>query len=428
MKIAMKKRLYQIILSLFLISTFSIKAQNKILFDATKAEMAGSADWVIDADSHNIFFSSSTHLPYTSTGTGQSNPQRIPTPAQSTVTSSTLETYWEGSLSAMAIDCVKQGYTVETLPYNSQITYGNSANVQDLSNYKVFVIDEPNMSFSATEKAAIINFVANGGGLMMISDHTVSDRNNDGIDSPAAWNDLLSNNTVLNNPFGISFDLVNISGSSTAVASLTSTSPYYSILHGPIGNPSQVLWTNGTTMTLNTTANSSVKGLVFKSGSSTTGTTNVMVATATYQSGKVFAMGDSSPLDDGTGDPGDTLYNGYTSDASGNHRILLMNAIIWMMTPNLTTNDFSIDENYFTIAPNPTQDKQIHFTFSLNEIQNTTVSIMDTLGRTVKEINLSELNTGSNYKSIDASDLQAGIYICKLATESTSKSLQVIVK
>ena len=428
MKIAMKKRLYQIILSLFLISTFSIKAQNKILFDATKAEMAGSADWVIDADSHNIFFSSSTHLPYTSTGTGQSNPQRLPIPAQSTVTSSTLETYWEGSLSAMAIDCVKQGYTVETLPYNSQITYGNSANVQDLSNYKVFVVDEPNISFSATEKTAIINFVANGGGLMMISDHTISDRNNDGIDSPAAWNDLLTSNTVLNNPFGISFDLVNISGSSTAVASLTSTSPYYSILHGPIGNPSQVLWTNGTTMTLNTTANSSVKGLVFKSGSSTTGTTNVMVAAATYQSGKVFAMGDSSPLDDGTGDPGDTLYNGYTSDASGNHRILLLNAIIWMMTPNLTTNDFTFDESHFTIAPNPTQDKQIHFTFSLNEVQNATVSIIDTLGRTVKKSNLSELSTGINYHSIDASDLQAGLYICKLATPTASKSLQVIVK
>ena len=155
----MKKSLYKIILSLFLISTFNIKAQNKILFDATKGEMSGNGDWVIDADTHNIFFSSSTHLPYTSTGTGQSNPQRIPTPAQSGITSSTIETYWDGALSALAVDCVKQGYTVETLPYNSQITYGNSANVQDLSNYKVFVVDEPDWYFSATEKTAIVNFV-----------------------------------------------------------------------------------------------------------------------------------------------------------------------------------------------------------------------------------------------------------------------------
>ena len=428
MKIAMKKRVYKIILSLFLISTFSIKAQNKILFDATKGEMSGNGDWVIDADTHNIFFSSSTHLPYTSSGTGQSNPQRIPTPAQSGITSSTIETYWDGALSALAVDCVKQGYTVETLPYNSQITYGNSANVQDLSNYKVFVVDEPDWYFSATEKTAIVNFVKNGGGLMMVSDHQGADRNNDGIDSPMAWNDLLTNNTVLNNPFGIAFDLVNISGSSTAFATLTSSSPYYSVLHGIMGNPTQVLWSNGTTMTLNTTANSSVKGLVFKSGSSTTGTTNVMAAVATYQSGKVFAMGDSSPFDDGTGDTGDTLYTGYNVDASGNHRLLIMNAMIWLMTPNLATSDFAFDESHFTIAPNPTQDKQIHFTFSLNEVQNAAVSIIDTLGRTVKEISFSDLNTGINYQSIDGSDLQAGLYICKLATATTSKSLQVVVK
>lgn len=425
----MEKKLYKIILLFLIVSSFNIKAQNtKILFDATKAEMAGSADWVIDADTHNIFFSSSTHLPYTSSGTGQSNPQRIPTPAQSGITSNTIETFWDGALSALAVDCVKQGYTVETLPYNSQITYGNSANVQDLSNYKVFVVDEPNMSFSATEKAAIVNFVKNGGGLMMISDHTVSDRNGDGIDSPAAWNDLLTNNTVQNDPFGIAFDLVNISGSSTAFATLTSTSPYYSVLHGVMGVPTQVLWSNGTTMTLNTTANSSVKGLVFKSGSSTTGTTNVMAAVATYQSGKVFAMGDSSPFDDGTGDTGDTLYNGYSSDASGNHRLLIMNAMIWLMTPNLATNDFEFNNNYFTIAPNPTQDKMIHFTFSLDEVQNTTVSIVDALGRTVKQQSLSQLNTGINYQTIDASDLQPGLYICKLATSAGSKSLHVIIK
>ncbi|MEI7509018.1 MAG: T9SS type A sorting domain-containing protein [Flavobacterium sp.] len=425
----MKNNFYKSLVLLVLLISISIKAQNtKILFDATKAEMAGSADWVIDADSHNIFFSSSSHLPYAGTGTGQSNPQRIPTPAQSGITSSTIETYWDGGLSALAVDCVKQGYTVETLPFNSQITYGNSANVQDLSNYKVFVVDEPNMSFSATEKAAIVNFVKNGGGLMMISDHTISDRNNDGIDSPAAWNDLLTNNTVQNNPFGIAFDLVNISGSSTAFASLTSTSPYYSILHGTLGNPNQVLWSNGTTMTLNTTANSSVKGLVFKSGSSTTGTSNVMVAAATYQSGKVFAMGDSSPLDDGTGDSGDILYNGYTSDASGNHRILLVNAIIWMMTPNLTTNDFELNTNYFTIAPNPSQDKQIHFLCTLGDVQDATVELIDTLGRTVKSKVLSQLSVGINYQTVDATDLQAGLYICKLSTANGTKSLQVVIK
>ncbi len=424
----MKTKLYKIIPTLLLLLSYNIKAQNKILFDATKAEMCSNADWIIDADTHNIFFSGTTHLPYASGSGGQSNPQRTPTPAQSGITSTTTETFWDGALSALAVDCAKQGYTVETLPFNSAITFGNSANAQDLSNYKVFVVDEPNMSFSPTEKTAIINFVKSGGGLMMISDHNNSDRNNDGIDSPAAWNDLLSNNTVQNDPFGIAFDLADISGSSTAFATLTSTSPYYSVIHGIIGVPNQVLWSNGTTMTLNTTSNSSVKGLVFKSGSSTTGTTNVMAAVATYQNGKVFAMGDSSPFDDGTGDTGDTLYNGYTSDASGNHRLLIMNAMIWLMTPNLATNDFTFDDSHFSIAPNPSQDKQIHFTFSLTEVQNTVVSIIDPLGRTIKEIGLNGLSAGINYQSIDASDLQAGLYICKLSTVTTSKSIQVIVK
>ncbi|WP_293872001.1 T9SS type A sorting domain-containing protein [Flavobacterium sp.] len=424
----MKSTFYILFLTVIFLNIFSAVAQNnKILFDATKAEMASNADWVIDADIHNIFFSSTTHLPYASSGSGQSNPQRIPTPAQSGITSSTAETYWEGSLSAMAVDCAKRGYIVETLPFNAQITYGNSTNVQDLSNYKVFVVDEPNMSFSVNEKAAIVNFVKNGGGLMMISDHTISDRNFDGVDSPVIWNDLMTNNTVQSNPFGIAFDLQNFSGTYANMA--PSTNPYYSsILNGPFGMVNQIKFTNGTSMSLNTTANSSVRGLVYKT-SATTATTNVLIAAATYQAGKVFAIGDSSIPDDGTGDPGDTLYNGYTGDAGGNHQRLLMNGMIWLITTTLSTNDFVSNSNHFSIAPNPTQDKQIHFTFSLEEIQKTKVSLLDTLGRTVKEVVFqNELTTGMNYQAIDASDLQTGIYICKFTTPTNTKSLQVIVK
>ncbi|MFN8362170.1 MAG: hypothetical protein U0T85_00385 [Cloacibacterium normanense] len=96
------------ILSVFTLIVFlSTNAQIKILFDATKAEMAGNADWVIDADSKSG---------------GESNPQRIPTPAQSGITASTSETYWNGGISAWAIDLVKHGYFVETLPYDGRIT------------------------------------------------------------------------------------------------------------------------------------------------------------------------------------------------------------------------------------------------------------------------------------------------------------------
>jgi hypothetical protein len=38
----------------FISCNYFSKAQIKILFDATKAEMAGNGDWVIDADLHNL--------------------------------------------------------------------------------------------------------------------------------------------------------------------------------------------------------------------------------------------------------------------------------------------------------------------------------------------------------------------------------------
>lgn len=41
---------------LFTCITWLSFGQNKILFDASKAQAAGNADWVIDADLHNIFF------------------------------------------------------------------------------------------------------------------------------------------------------------------------------------------------------------------------------------------------------------------------------------------------------------------------------------------------------------------------------------
>ena len=197
----------------FIIATGAIKGQNgKILFNATKAETAGNADWVIDADQHDLGYSSGPAV----VGQGnESNAQKIPTPGQSNVTQSTQETYWEGAISAWGIDLVKKGYTVETLPYNGQITYGSTSNTQDLSKYKVFVVCEPNIVFTTSEKTAILHFVKNGGGLFMVSDHDVSDRNGDGWDSPHIWNDLMTNNAVATDPFGFSFDYANFSQTTT---------------------------------------------------------------------------------------------------------------------------------------------------------------------------------------------------------------------
>ena len=287
-------------------STFTINAagnlKKKFLFDASHAETAGNADWVIDEDN--------------------SIPQRIPTPAQSTVTSSTTESYWTGALSSWGIKLVQLGHTVETLPSTGSITYGNSSNAQDLSNYDVFVVDEPNKRFTAAEKTAIITFVNNGGGLFMISDHNASDRDNDGWDSPAIWNDLMSNNTIAVNPFGFTIDLTNISETTTNILS-SSGNP---ILHGINGGVTSLQFNNGATITTSTSANSSVQGLIWQS-TSTQGSTHVMAATCTYGSGRVFVITDSSPADDGSGAPGNTLFTGWVT---ASHAPLHLNASLWL--------------------------------------------------------------------------------------------------
>lgn len=311
------------ILTIFL-STKGYTQTVKILFDATKAETASNADWVIDEDLNNM-----TWNPNATVGSGsEGNAQRYPTPAQSTITSSTPETYWKGAISAWGIDCVKQGYTVETLPYNGAITYGNSSNAQDLSNYKIYIVCEPNILFTAAEKTAIINFVQNGGSLFMVSDHINSDRNNDTYDSPEIWNDLLVNNSVKSNPFGILFDSASFSQTTSNIPNL----PNDSLLNGPMGSVTQAMWSSGTSITINPAVNSSVKGIVYQTGSSL-GNTGVMFAYSRYGKGKIAAIGDSSPCDDGTGDTGDnSLYNGWTTDAAGNHERLIMNATIWLAT------------------------------------------------------------------------------------------------
>lgn len=287
----------------FIVNDFSSGGKaKKFLFDATKAETAGNADWVIDEDN----------------GT----PQQLPTPAQLAIAPGTAETYWTGALSSWGIALVKNGQSVETLPSTGSITYGTS-NAQDLSKYDVFVVDEPNIRFTAAEKTAILNFVRAGGGLFMISDHTQSDRNNDGWDSPAVWNDLLTNNGTVNNPFGFSIDLTNIVQLSNNVLAGSSANP---ILHGSQGAVTQLDFHNGATLTLSPAANAAVQGLIWKSGA-TQNTQNLLCASSTYGSGRVFAVTDSSPMDDGTGAPGNTLFNGWTTYS---HIPLFMNASLWL--------------------------------------------------------------------------------------------------
>ena len=277
-------------------------AQAQFLFDATKAEMAGNADWVIDADQHNLGVSSAANGSGVVGGGTESNPQRVPTPAASGITASTPETYWTGALSSWGVSLVQHGVsTIETLPYNGSITYGSASNPQDLSNYKVYCVCEPNILFTASEKTAIVKFVMNGGSLFMVSDHSGSDRNNDGKDSVQVWNDLLTNNGVSNTGFGFTFNSDDISPS----ASLD-TNTNDPLTHGPLGTASSFTYNDGASLTLNTAQNATIGAAAWTSSSHTN--SNAMAVYGQLGSGRFVAIGDSSPFDDGTGDPNDTLY------------------------------------------------------------------------------------------------------------------------
>ncbi len=275
----------------------------KFLFDAKHGQTFGNADWVIDQDNSSI--------------------SQFPTPAQSNVTSTTSESYWTGGISAWGIALAKLGHTVESLRTSASLTYGNSSNPQDLSNYDVFIVDEPNVLFTGTEKTAMLQFVQNGGGLFIVGNHNGSDRNSDGYDAPAIWNNFMTSNGIVSNPFGFSFNLVNLSQTTTNISTVTGNP----ILAGSQGNVTSIQYNNGTSMTMSTTANPTVTGLIWRSGV-TRNNSNVFCLSSIYgNGGKVVALGDSSPTDDGTGAPGDVLYNGWSALS---HTRLMMNASLWL--------------------------------------------------------------------------------------------------
>ncbi|MGW9023440.1 hydrolase [Streptomyces sp. NPDC055722] len=270
---------------------------HRVLFDNAHAETAGNADWIISTSQPDPLGQDSTP---------------------------SAETDWTGALSSWGVALQKTGnYSLKTLPSGSSLSYGGSS-ATDLSKFDTLVLPEPNTLFTTAEKTAIMNFVKNGGGLFMISDHTGADRNNDGNDALKILNDLMTNNSVdSTDPFGFSIDSLNITSDYPAAIS-SATDP---VLHGSFGTVAKSLIANGTTATLKPSDNSSVKGLVYRSGYS--GNTGAFFLTSTFGSGRVAFWGDSSPIDDGTGQSGNTLYDGW-NDSGATNAALALNATEWL--------------------------------------------------------------------------------------------------
>jgi uncharacterized repeat protein (TIGR01451 family) len=360
-------------------------AWGQVLFDNTKAETAGNADWVID-----------THQP-------------IPSPSITGITSSTSESYWTGALSSWGVALAKlrnlgqislPGNGLETLPSTGSITYGNSSNLQDLSHYQVYVVCEPNIRFTDAEKTAILNFVANGGGLFMVADHNGSDRNNDGIDSLAVWNDLMYTNSVQTNPFGFRINADDVTPSVTTVDS----SPANPLIHGIAGTVTTLQYASGATMTINNTT--TTHAAVWSSSSAT----GVMALYGTYGSGRFVAIGDSSVVEDATSEPGHTTYAGWTTPVDNGY--CAINGTVWLlgggstnpMPPTATTGTATgvgttTATLNGTVNPNG-QTTTVHFDYGLTTSYGSNASVPGNLtGTTAQAVaaSITGLTVGTIY-------------------------------
>ena len=271
---------------------------HRVLFDDTLAETAGNADWII-----------STSMP--DPLAQNANP--------------TTEKSWTGAISAWGVALQKTGqYSLKTQSTGT-ITYGGTGAL-DLTNFDELVLPEPNVKLTAAEKTAIMTFVQAGGGLFLVVDHNGSDRNNDGCDSVCVANDLMTNNTVdSTDPFGFSEDVNDISTNNpVAITDSTNT-----VLNGAFGHVTGSIVRDGSTQTLHPADNPNVKGLVYLTTATLGGNTGAEFTTSTFGSGRVAIWGDSSTVDDGTGQSGNTLYDGW-DDPAGTDAALALNATAWL--------------------------------------------------------------------------------------------------
>jgi hypothetical protein len=237
-----------------------------ILFDLTKREDAGNADWRID-----------------------------------------------GAYSSWADALRAQGYIVQALT-------GSSVTNTALSGASAFVVAEPQNPFTDTERSAIQSFVQNGGGLLMISDHRVSDRDNDGWDSPEVfngWDGSSPSNpsTTLRN----SLNSDSIFGLGHSFASSFSD-PVYTIAplttHPVLNGVSSAGIYVGTSIDVNSgTALMGVNGKTY-------------LAANTVGSGRVLAYGDSSAFSDATFSDGSTSqFNNWVNLSNAK---LAVNMVQWL--------------------------------------------------------------------------------------------------
>lgn len=383
----------------------SFAAPPRALFDNTHAETAGNADWIIDTDAP------------------------LPLPSQSTVGWATPRTYWLGAISSWGIDLVKRGYEVATLAAPHAITYGDTTKPYDLSKFDVFIVPEPNTLFGAAEAAAIFDFVREGGGLIAVGDHGNSDRNGDGWDSPEIWNALDPGQL-----WGVHWQVQGEANTNIVQDSGNEDgTPADSIVHGPVGVADSLSFHNGATMVLNPAANPRVRGVFWMNGLAH-GNTGVMAARSEYGDGRIFFLGDSSPIDDGSAQPGNSnIYDGW-AEAGGRDSILVLNATLWATrrAPATLAVGPAAAHGAALAAPEPNPSAgAVTLRFSLAAAGPARLEILDCAGRRVRVLADGWRGAGDHAAGWDGrtgagAPAAPGLYFARLATPEASTVRRIV--
>ena len=354
-----------------------------ILFDNTRGETAGNADWIIDDD------------------------QLIPLPLNPSSAGD-----GQGGISSRGFALQEEGFLVHTLPPDGSITFGDASNSVALSKYDLFVVCEPPLFFSPSEKRAILQYVHNGGSLFIVANHNSSDRNHNGIYDgiPRVWNDM-----GIDTCFGIHFDTSGEAHNNiTQISGNVDTATGDPIVNDQWRRGDSLAFHGGTTMVLYPDRNPTVKGHVWMEGAAPTNC-DVMLATCRYGQGRVVSIGDSSPADDGTGTPGNHLYNGLDEAID---RVIFLNSCYLPLQSAL----------FVTQNPSPsTQKMQIHFAscpnpfnsittvgLSLPQPQMVTIEIYNLLGKWMRTLFQGMKGKGKavgDGRNRSGENLSSGIYL-----------------
>jgi hypothetical protein len=266
-----------------------ITAVKRVLFDAAHRQVAGNAFWIVDTDAP------------------------APVPASPTSANS-----WSGAISAWGFGLFSSGrYTITQLPSGGTLHFGGGG-AGDLQAVDVFVSDEPEQAFTATERAALMSFANAGGGIFLVSDHQGAKRCSACTEAWQVINGFLTVGAAT--AFGVRVDGNDIGVNGLTGRPVTGTLTSF-FTAGPFGAASSLVYHAGSSVSV--VAGHPNAQVVVNSSSG-----GFLVASQLPSGGRLVVLGDSSPADDGTCTSCSAALHDGWDEASA--RPFILNATAWL--------------------------------------------------------------------------------------------------